>query len=129
MARKLAGEALSSGGQTDLRRLLETLSPRLDTERFTFATTDEFAVDETTFALIREDEAVTHVRADPQGSWARITLTVQSSLEAVGLTASVASALGERGIPANIIAAAFHDHLFVPWDRREDALQALRALS
>ena len=120
---------MSPSGETDLRRLLDTLSPRLDTERFTFATTEAFAADETTFALIREDEAVTHVRADPDGDWARITLTVQSSLEAVGLTAAVASALGERGIPANFIAAKFHDHLFVPWNRREEALQALRALS
>ena len=26
------------------------------------------------------------------------------------------------------LAAFYHDHIFVPWDRREDALTALRSL-
>ena len=65
----------------------------------------------------------------PGQGWARITLGVQSSLAAVGLTARVATILAERGIAANVIAGYHHDHVFVPWDRRDEALQALRALS
>ena len=79
------------------------------------------------FALIREHEGVTVIR--PGQGWARITLGVQSSLAAVGLTARVAAALAERGISANIVAAFRHDHVFVPWDRRVEAMAALRALS
>ena len=79
------------------------------------------------FALIREAEGVTIIR---QGSgWARITLAVHSSLEAVGLTAAVAGALAEQGISANMVAAFHHDHLFVPWSRRAEAMVVLRALS
>ena len=79
------------------------------------------------FALIREAEGVTIIR---QGSgWARITLAVHSSLDAVGLTAAVAGVLAERGISANMVAAFHHDHLFVPWSRRAEALAALQALS
>jgi hypothetical protein len=79
------------------------------------------------FALIREDEGVTVVR--PGRGWARITLAVHSSLEAVGLTAVVAAALTERGISANMVAAAHHDHVFVPWARRDEALAALKELA
>ena len=81
------------------------------------------------FVLIREDEGLTAIRAHPEGEWARISFEVHSSLNAVGLTAASSKALAEAGISANIIAALRHDHLFVPWDRREDALARLKALS
>ena len=81
------------------------------------------------FALIREDEGLTAIRAHPEGEWARISLEVQSSLDAVGLTAALSNTLAEAGISANIVAALRHDHLFVPWDRRKDALACLKALS
>lgn len=86
-----------------------------------------------TFAMVREDEGMTLVirarRDDPGPVFAGITLQVHSALEGVGLTAAVATALAKAGIPCNIIAAYHHDHLFVPWDQREDALEILRAVS
>jgi hypothetical protein len=54
---------------------------------------------------------------------------VHSGLEAVGLTARISTALAAHGISANIVAAFHHDHVFVPWDRREEAMTALRELS
>ncbi|WP_367890127.1 ACT domain-containing protein [Rhodobacter calidifons] len=54
---------------------------------------------------------------------------MQSDLAAVGLTAAFAGALGREGISCNVVAGYHHDHLFVPWDRRWDAMVALRALS
>ncbi len=60
---------------------------------------------------------------------ARITLNVHSALEAVGLTAAVATALTREGISANVVAAYYHDHIFVPEVDAERALEALRALS
>ena len=80
------------------------------------------------FALIREDEGLTVIRPHPDGEWARISLEVHSSLSAVGLTAALSSALADAGISANIVAALRHDHLFVPWDRREEALRCIEAL-
>ena len=77
---------------------------------------------------MREDEGLTSIRIDSDGSWARISLEIHSSLEAVGLTGVLASRLAEIGICVNIVAALNHDHLFVPWDRREEALTCLRAL-
>ena len=81
------------------------------------------------FALIREEEGLTAIRAHPEGEWARISLEVHSSLDAVGLTAALSKSLAEAGVSANIVAALRHDHLFVPWDRREDAMGCLKALS
>ena len=74
------------------------------------------------FALVREEEGLTAIRPDPSGEWARITLGVVSSLEAVGLTAVLSARLAEAGISANVVAAFNHDHFFVPWERRHDAL-------
>ncbi|WP_255313374.1 ACT domain-containing protein [Oligella ureolytica] len=58
-----------------------------------------------------------------------MTLSVYSSLEAVGLTAAVASALAKEGISANVIAAYHHDHVFVPLDKANQAMQILTRLS
>ena len=79
------------------------------------------------FALVREDEGFTLIR--PGEGWARITLGVQSSLAAVGLTARVAAVLAAHGIAANLVAGFHHDHLFVPWARREQTLDLLCGLS
>lgn len=57
-----------------------------------------------------------------------ITLTVHSDLQAVGLTAAVAAALAQAHISCNVVAAAFHDHLFVPVESGGDALAALQQL-
>ena len=57
-----------------------------------------------------------------------ITLTVHSDLQAVGLTAAFAAALAQADIPCNVVAGAFHDHLFVPVETGPAALAALVAL-
>ena len=57
-----------------------------------------------------------------------LTLRVHSSLAAVGLTAAVAEALAKRAIPCNVIAGYHHDHLLVPAERADDAVQAIEAL-
>jgi hypothetical protein len=54
---------------------------------------------------------------------------VHSSLQAVGLTAAVATALAERGIACNVVAGFHHDHLFVPHERGAEAMDALAELS
>ena len=58
-----------------------------------------------------------------------ITLNVQSSLEAVGFIARVASQLAEKGIGANPVSGFFHDHLFVAEGREEEAVAALKTLA
>lgn len=57
-----------------------------------------------------------------------ITLKVFSALDGVGLTAAVATALTEIGVPANVVAATHHDHVFVPERDAQLALDCLVAL-
>jgi hypothetical protein len=115
------------GGERDLSRLLKALDPKLHSDRYSFSAAAAPTLRDNQFALIREEEGLTLIGPDPSGEWARISLGVHSSLEAVGLTAALSSRLTEYGISANIVAGLLHDHLFVPWDRRQDALDCLRS--
>jgi uncharacterized protein len=124
VAGAVAGEA---GGISDLASLLRELKPVLHPEPYEFAVAQVAPAN--AFATIREAEGVTVVAPAKDGSWARISLSVHSSLSAVGLSAAMAKALADRDISANIIAGFHHDHLFVPWHRRHDAMAALAALS
>lgn len=124
---------------SDLASLLRSLSPRLRPERFVFVTPPAGLGDVVAMATVVEPEGVSAVvtveQAERLGvdhlgfvaAW--ITLEVHSSLDAVGLTAAVSTALTAAGISCNIIAGARHDHLLVPWTRREDAVSLLELLS
>jgi hypothetical protein len=92
-------------------------------------------------AVVREPEGVTYVvPADTRGIAARrpgiehgpamtwLTIGAHTSLEGVGLTARIASALAARDVPCNVVAGSFHDHLLVPTDRRDEAIEVLVAL-
>jgi hypothetical protein len=106
------------------------MRPVLHDERYGFELLDPDApLPADVFALIREDEGMTLIAPFPDGEWARISLAVHSSLSAVGLSAAVAHALADKGLPANIVAAYHHDHILVPWERRQAAFEALTTLS
>jgi len=128
-------------GLTDLTELLLGLDPELDPVEYVFATvapgspTPAGAV-----VRVEESEGVTVVvptttlRLDATARATssvlrRITLRVHSSLDAVGLTATVAAALAAAGISCNVVAGFHHDHLFVPADRVAESLAILRALT
>ena len=126
-------------GETDLQRLLAGLSPELAARPRAIRSqpTDE-VIPADAIMLFREQEGTTIVVAvddvsvaDTQDKalWAQITLRIHSSLEAVGMLAAIASALAARDIPCNAVSAYYHDHLFVPWARRDDTLSALRAIT
>ncbi len=125
--------------ENDLTILLRTMQPELRRGAFAFVAlpaATEISLSET-IATFREAEGVTVVVDEATAArrgWpvlfraAWITLTVHSDLAAVGLTAAFARALGEAGISCNVMAAAYHDHIFVPFDDGPRALDALVAL-
>lgn len=58
-----------------------------------------------------------------------ITLNVQSSLDAVGFMAVIATRLAKCGMGVNPVSGFLHDHLFVPVGREEDAVRELTAFA
>ena len=127
-------------GETDLNQLLKTLQPELNSGEYVFCTMNErtaIQMDEIVL-FFREKEGNTFVLerkiADRLkleyafvASW--ITLTVHSSLQAVGLTAAFSSALSAEGISCNVVAAFYHDHIFVDINDTQRAMAILKALS
>lgn len=127
-------------GLTDLHALLAGLAPVLRDEEYVFATVEGSTtppeglaplasfVEEEGVSLIVERSRAAAAGLAHAGVFRCITLTVHSSLEAVGLTAAVVNALAEAGISANVVAAFHHDHVFVPATDAERAVEVLRAL-
>ena len=129
-------------GESNLEKLLASLAPRLVPGEFVFCTFEAAKygdhADLQPVAAISEPEGLTLIVPKPVAQ-ARsltssavhrmITLGVHSSLEAVGLTAAVATQLTAHGISANVVAAFHHDHIFVPCEHAERAIAALNELS
>lgn len=124
-------------GERDIVVLLRDMQPVLSDVSYGFGVWTTGALTLQPFATVAEAEGLTVVAAlaDMKAAgmqsepWARLSLTVHSDLAAVGLTAAIAGALAAEGISANVIAGFHHDHVFVQWSRRHDALAALQELS
>jgi hypothetical protein len=128
-------------GEEDLNKLLVLLQPSLLPGDFVFCTAANLQYGDLAelqpIASYQEEEGLTLVvdkqAADDAGLaydsvFNCITLLVHSSLGAVGLTAAVSGKLAANGISANIIAAYHHDHVFVPKEKAQMALQILTEL-
>ncbi|BHH83093.1 ACT domain-containing protein [Desulforhopalus sp. 52FAK] len=125
-------------GITDLEELLQSMSPKLSDNEYVFCTVRGKLVDyahTNPLASFMEDEGLTLILAVEDAeteklsydtTFKHITLTVHSSLNAVGLTAAVANKLASHDISANVIAAYYHDHIFVQSEKAHAALCALR---
>ena len=129
-------------GIIDLNILIASMQPMLSDGHFVFVTLSGADYDDVLLyepiAAVTEEEGLTLVipqnRADAaalhyEGVFRKITLQVHSSLEAVGPTAAVSTRLAEHGISANMIAGYYHDHVFVPVDRADEAVAVLQQLS
>ena len=128
-------------GETNLQTLIASMQPILHETPYVFC-----SVDRETFRQLRveptgtfqEAEGVTLILIQTQANelglayellWACITLSVHSSLAAVGFLAAVTNQLARAGISTNPVSAYYHDHLFVPWESRLHALDELIKLS
>ncbi len=127
----------SAPGESDLAVLVRSMQPTLDPGEWFFGTVEPGTAVEAAATVLEPEglSVVVHrVEAERIGiatthAYRWITLRVHSSLEAVGLTAAVSTALAERGISCNVVAGAFHDHLLIPASRADDAMRALQLLS
>ena len=124
-----------------LEEILESLEPIVLPDEYVYCTVpNDRLIDwlkANPLALIHEAEGVTLILTAQSakalslqhiGLYRCISLTVHSSLEAVGLTAAVSAALAKHQIPANMLAGYFHDHILVPAETVNSALEIIRGL-
>ena len=129
-------------GETDLIKLLQAMAPELIDGDFVFCSLADASYGDYAelqpLAAIDEAEGLTLIlpkaNADAQGLdydgvFRGITLRVHSSLDAVGLTATISARLAELNISANVVAGFYHDHIFVQRQVAADALAALEDLA
>jgi hypothetical protein len=128
-------------GERDLDRLLRSMKPEMQDGVFVFCTLPAgreipqnlkpvhiFHEREGTAFVVRREEA--EAAGSPYQFASRlITLTVHSSLEAVGFLAAITAPLAEAGISVNAVSAFYHDHLFVPVQLAEEAMRILQRLA
>jgi len=113
------------------------MKPILNDGRYVFTTLVEDIPSLKPIATIREKEGLSMIITEEDAKehnlsvsspMAWISLEVHSDLEAVGLTAAFATALGKTNIACNVVAGAYHDHIFVPYAKKEEAIDALLEL-
>lgn len=132
---------MTGGPVGDARAMLRGMAPRRVPGSFVFVTLPDpakaTALAAQAVGTFREDEGMSLILPLPAAraaglggtAMAQITLAVWSSLEGVGLTAAVAAALQAEAIPANVVAAFHHDHVFVPEPMADRAVAALERLA
>lgn len=128
-------------GILELNTLLKSMNPELKQGEYIFCSLagnlgdyihlNPLAsyIEEEGLTLILNADTADEAGIAYEGKYNLITLNVHSSLEAVGLTAAVSTKLTEHNISANVVAAFYHDHIFVQIDKAQAALSALNAIS
>ena len=125
-------------GIVELDELLRSMTPEIQSGDYVFCTVDgdysDYAhlsplacfLEAEGLTLIVSVEAAEKAQLAYESTFKQITLTVHSSLDAVGLTAAVATKLASYDISANVVAAYYHDHIFVQTEKADAALLALK---
>lgn len=129
-------------GEKKLTKLIASMRPILTENEYVFGTLKTYSVEGLALlnpiSTFQEKEGLTVVvqkeKADEykipySGVFRCITLNVHSSLDAVGLTAAVSTKLTQSHISANVIAAYYHDHVFIASKDAEKALLKLNELT
>jgi len=126
-------------GQTNLSQVLRSLQISCDNVEYGFTTINDqtLPTDDQILGTFKETEGLTVIAITDylqakgmqfEGSYAKLTIEVRTSLELVGLTAVLASKLAENKISANVVAGYFHDHIFVQFGLRQKAIEAIESL-
>lgn len=128
-------------GEKDLKKLLCDMSPHLREGEYIFITLSGEYGDHShlkPLCSFQEKEGLTLIIPRTLGEehshvsdefYRCISLEVHSSLDAVGLTAAVSGRLASAGISANVVAAYYHDHVFVQSSLADKAMEVLKELS
>ncbi len=130
----------SMAGQTDLKLLISQMEPTLNEGEYVFVNINDLEkisrsdtlfefkeVEGATIVLERQKADLYNLSYDFVASW--ITFKVHSALEAVGLTAAFSAELTRHNISCNVVAAYFHDHIFVDVKDAERAMKVLKEMA
>ena len=126
----------------ELDDLLKHLSPELHRDSFVFCSLPQTSLaqaeiyqpisvyqEKEGLSLVIQQHTADTMAVKYSAVFALITLNIYSDLNAVGLSAAVSGALAKRGISCNIVAAYHHDHVFVPQERAQEAMDILWNMS
>ena len=127
-------------GELNLQALFETLQATLVDGVYVFITLPKDNVPANIKPRMRFEEAegTTLIMLKSEAEAAKlayefpcrmITLDVHSSLEAVGFIAHIATQLAKHDMGVNPVSGFYHDHLFVPEGREQDALKILKQIA
>ncbi len=141
----MVGRVMTAPGETDLAKMLATLRAERRPGVFTMVTTTQNQPElarlghamiveygsptapsehvERTYVVAVDEARALGLEVVTEMAW--LSLTVNSSLDAVGLTAAFSAMLTEHGISCNVLAGYHHDHLLVPVERADEALDVL----
>ncbi|MGX9357527.1 ACT domain-containing protein [Roseobacteraceae bacterium S113] len=127
-------------GETNLDKLIRSMSASLVEGLYVFVTVESgrvpegisprmmFEEAEGTTLIMQKSEAEKH-NLPYEFPCRMITLNIHSSLEAVGFMARISSELAKHEMGVNPVSGFFHDHLFVPDGREQDAMVVLQEMS
>lgn len=127
-------------GEKDLQVLLKSMKPEHVPGEYVFCKVENvrdinlneiemFFKEKEAFTLILKKEIADVLQLEYSTIMSWITLTVYSSLEAVGLTAAFSKALSQHQISCNVVAAFYHDHIFVNKKDTQKAMEILNSFS
>lgn len=127
-------------GELNLKMMIKSMKPKLNEGTYIFTTLKaidhidrsdiicEFKEEEGITLIINKEKAdELNLKYEFVASW--ITLTVHSSLNAIGLTAEFSRELTKHQISCNVIAGYYHDHIFVNAKDKNKAMEVLKNLS
>ncbi|MEM7631093.1 MAG: ACT domain-containing protein [Pseudomonadota bacterium] len=127
-------------GETNLDHLIRSMSASLVDGLYVFVTVGPGRVPKgiSPRMVFEEAEGTTLIMLRSEAERQRlpydfpcrmITLNIHSSLEAVGFMARISSELAKHEMGVNPVSGFFHDHLFVPDGREDDAMAVLQKMS
>lgn len=125
-------------GEKDLQILLKSMKPEHNLGDYVFCKVEKvenlnldevemFFKEREAITLILKKQIAEKLNFEHSMTMSWITLSVHSSLEAVGLTAAFSKALSDNGISCNVVAGFYHDHIFVGKNDTEKAMQILNS--
>jgi hypothetical protein len=127
-------------GEKNLDVLLSSMTAKLVEGLYVFVTLKDRTVPTalTPRMMFMEAEGTTLIVTKEQAEAAAldyefpcrmITLEIHSSLEAVGFLARITTELAKANMGVNPVSGFYHDHLFVPDGRQDDALHILQKIA